>query len=226
MRMWIPSRSSGAGSAPSPSRCVSFPILPSVRLGLLGGTFDPPHLAHLHTGEVAYRQLELDRVVFMPAGAPWQKAGRSVSASTHRWEMTRLAVDGVDYFEADDREVHREGWTYTADTVAEFDAGTEIVLILGADAARNLPTWHRAEEVLDRVDLAVAPRPGTPLPEDVPAWGAKTAFLDMAPLDVSGTLIRERASSGRSVRFLVRDAVWHYLIRHRLYAAGSATPVP
>ncbi|HEY7563791.1 MAG TPA: nicotinate (nicotinamide) nucleotide adenylyltransferase, partial [Acidimicrobiia bacterium] len=131
-----------------------------MRSGLLGGTFDPPHIAHLLAGEVAYRQLRLDRVIFMPAGSPWQKANRRVSSAHHRWEMTKLAVSGVDYFVADDREVHREGWTYTADTLDTFDPTEEVVLILGADAARGLPTWERSAEVLSRVELAIVPRPG------------------------------------------------------------------
>ncbi len=208
---------------------ASFPILAHVRIGLLGGTFDPPHMAHLHTGEVAYRQLDLDMVVFMPAGAPWQKAGRGVSAPEHRWMMTCLAVEGVDYFEPDDREVHRDGWTYTADTLATFEPGVEIALILGADAARRIPTWQRADEVMSRVELAVAPRPGTSasevdaaIPEDL---SGRTTWLDMAPIDLSGTVIRQRVASGHSVRFLVPDPVWAYVIERRLYATDSQAPV-
>ncbi|HEX2154789.1 MAG TPA: nicotinate-nucleotide adenylyltransferase [Acidimicrobiia bacterium] len=191
-----------------------------MRIGILGGTFDPPHLAHLHTGEVAYHQLGLDMVVFMPAGAPWQKAARHVSAPEHRWAMTRLAVAGVDYFVADDREVHRDGWTYTADTLADFDDELELVLILGADSARNLPTWHRATEVLERVVLAVAPRPSTAAADVETSLQGKVEmhWLDMVPLDVSGTQIRRRVSRGLSTRFLVRDAVWRYFIEEDLYA--------
>lgn len=196
-----------------------------VHIGLLGGTFDPPHLAHLHTGEVAFRQLGLDRVLFLPAGAPWQKAGRRLSPSEHRWEMTRLAVSGVDYFEADSREVHRDGWTYTADTLATFADDWRITLILGADAARNLPTWNRAEDVLDRVDLAVAPRPGTSQAQVEEALGKTVTWLDMAPLDVSGTLIRRRVGEGKSARFLVRDSVWKYFTGRSLYAVSAGQPV-
>ena len=91
-----------------------------MRRGILGGTFDPPHLAHLVAGEAAWRQLGLEVVTFIPAGAPWQKQGRQVTEAAHRWEMTRLAVAGVDYFEADDREILRRGPTYTVDTLAQF----------------------------------------------------------------------------------------------------------
>lgn len=215
------------GSDRSATRSVWFPILAPVRIGILGGTFDPPHLAHLHTGEVAYRQLGLDMVVFMPAGAPWQKAERRVSAPQHRWEMTRLAVAGVEYFLADDREVHRDGWTYTADTLATFDDSVDIALILGADSARNLPTWHRADEVLARADLAVAPRAGTDDQEVEESVGGavKTVWLDMVPLDISGSLIRHRVAQRRSARFLVRDAVWRYFMGKNLYTDEIAAPV-
>lgn len=201
-----------------------------MRIGLLGGTFDPPHVAHLHTGEVAFRQLDLDVVMFMPAGSPWQKAGRSVSSPEHRWAMTRLAIRGIDYFVADDREVHRDGWTYTADTLATFDAGDEIALILGADTARKLPTWQRSDEVMSRVELAVAPRPGTD-PSEVAAaipadLAGRTTWLDMAPIDLSGTLIRRRVAAGLSVRFLVPDPVWAYFMDQKLYVTDSQAPVP
>lgn len=163
----------------------------------------------------------------MPAGAPWQKAGRRVSAPEHRWEMTRLAVEGVDYFRPDDREVHRDGWTYTADTLATFPIEIQITLILGADSARNLPTWQQADEVLSRVDLAVAPRPGVDAAsvEESMRQAVKMVWLDMVPLDVSGTVIRERVGRGMPSRFLVRDAVWRYFMGRSLYTGDTRTPV-
>jgi nicotinate-nucleotide adenylyltransferase len=191
-------------------------MLAEVRSGLLGGTFDPPHIAHLLAGEVAYRQLGLDRVVFVPAGSPWQKAGRKVSSAHHRWEMSHLAVDGVDYFEADEREVHRDGWTYTADTLDTFDPAEELVLILGADAARGLPTWQRSADVLARAQVAVVPRPGVERSE-VDSLVKVERWLDMPPLPVSGTLIRQRAVSGLGIRFLVTEQVYQYLDEQNLY---------
>lgn len=187
-----------------------------MRSGLLGGTFDPPHIAHLLAGEVAYRQLGLDRVIYMPAGSPWQKAGRRVSAAVHRWTMTELAVSPIEYFEADDREVHRDGWTYTADTLTTFPAPEGIVMILGSDAALGLPTWHRSTDVLARVELAVVPRPGVDraaVEEQVKV----DHWLDMPSLPVSGTLIRERVQAGQGYRFLVTDAVFAYVDEQDLY---------
>jgi len=107
-----------------------------MKRALLGGTFDPPHLAHLVAGEAAYRNLGVDVVTFMPAGRPWQKSGNDVTAAEHRWAMTELAVEGVGYFEADDREVHRDGWTYTA------PAGSFLANEFGgADLVGNVREW-------------------------------------------------------------------------------------
>ena len=200
-------------------------MLAKVRSGLLGGTFDPPHIAHLLAGEVAYRQLGLDRVVFIPAGSPWQKAGRKVSSAHHRSVMSRLAVEGVDYFEADEREVHRDGWTYTADTLDGFDPTEELVLILGADAARGLPTWERSADVLARAQVAVVPRPGVGRSE-VDSLVKVERWLDMPALPLSGTLIRQRAAAGFDGDDGVRDP-GRYLLERR--GAGSnvrATPAP
>jgi nicotinate-nucleotide adenylyltransferase len=190
-----------------------------VRSGLLGGTFDPPHIAHLLAGEVGYRQLELDRVIFMPAGSPWQKAGRQVSPAYHRWTMTQMAVDKVDYFFADDREVHRDGFTYTVETLATFDRDEEVVIILGADAARGLPTWERWEEVLARAEVVVAPRSGVEPGEVEDAIG-KATWLDMPPFPISGTLIRRRIAEGLGARFLVSEPVYEYIVEHGLYQLG------
>ncbi len=193
-------------------------MLPAVHRGILGGTFDPPHVAHLLAGEAAYRDLALDVVTFLPAGSPWQKAGRAVSAAEHRWAMTEAAVAGVAYFEADDREVRRPGWTYTADTLATFPAGERITLVLGADAARGLPTWERLAEVLARADVAVMDRPGVARAEVEAAAGRPVTWLDAPQVAISGTMLRARAAAGGSLRFLVPDAGWRYVTEHGLYA--------
>lgn len=191
-------------------------ILSGVRRGILGGTFDPPHIAHLVAGEAAFRESALDVVTFLPAGAPWQKVGIGVTASEHRWEMTRLAIAGVAYFEADDREVRRDGWTYTADTLSTFPDDEELVLILGSDAAAGVRTWRRWEEVLERVSVAVMPRPGVD-PGEVAAAVGPHHRLATPLLDVSGTSLRAGRRAGSSIRFLVPDAVCAYVEEHGLY---------
>ncbi len=187
-----------------------------MRRALLGGTFDPPHIAHLVTAEAAWRQLDVDVVTFLPAGSPWQKAERRVTHHDHRWHMVLAAVEGIEYFAADPREVHRDGWTYTVDTLNSFDPADELWLILGSDAAANLPTWNRADEVLERARVAVAPRPGTEAGAVESVLGSVT-WLDMPALQVSGTEIRARATAGKSIRFLVSEPVWRYVEEHAIY---------
>ena len=190
----------------------------------MGGTFDPPHVAHLVAGEAAYQQLGVDVVTFIPAGSPWQKPTDGVSPAEQRWEMTRLAVAGVDYFEADDREVRREGWTYTIDTLDSYDH-EEITLILGADAAAGLGSWQRGEEIANRASIAVVPRPGTDPDAVEAAIDVPFTWLDVPLLDISGTMLRERSRAGGSIRFLVRDPVWRYVIEHDLYVAERTSPL-
>ncbi len=191
-----------------------------MRRAILGGTFDPPHIAHLAAGEAAYWQLGVDVVTFMPAGSPWQKRGRLVSDAHHRLEMTRLAVESVEYFDVDPVEVDREGWTYTADTLDLFP-DDEIYLVLGSDAAANLPTWNRADEVLGRATVAVMGRPGTDRARIEATLGGGFVWLDTPAIELSGTELRERVAAGRSIRFLVPDLVFEYVEANRLYRNGD-----
>lgn len=188
-----------------------------MRRGILGGTFDPPHMAHLVAADAASRQLDLDVVTFIPAGAPWQKADLDVSEPRHRWEMTRRAVSGVPGFEADDREVRREGWSYTVDTLATFPAEEELVLVVGADAAAGIRSWHHPDEVLTRVRVAVMPRPGVDRRAVETAVG-DPAWLDTPELSLSGTMLRDRRRRGLGIRFLVPEPVFTYIEDHHLYA--------
>lgn len=187
--------------------------------GILGGTFDPPHLAHLVAGEGAYRQLHLDMVTFIPAGLPWQKEGTGVSSAWHRWEMTKLAIEAVEYFEADDREVQRSGPTYTADTLDSFPSDEKLTLILGADAAAGLRSWERHDDILERARVAVMPRPGVDDTDVIAAVGAGIHWLDLPRLEMSGTELRHRAGKNMSLRFLVPETVWRYIVENDLYAS-------
>ncbi len=193
-------------------------MLPAVRRGILGGTFDPPHLAHLVAAEAAYRQLDLDIVTFLPAGAPWQKAGRELASPEHRLEMARLATEEVEYFEVDDREIGHDGWTYTIDTLASFPDEEWIVLIIGADAALGLSSWHRASELLTSTRFAVAPRPGAHRRAVAEVLAlADWRWLDAPELAISSTDMRTRIADHRSVRFLVPASVERHIAAHGLY---------
>lgn len=197
-------------------------MLLAVDIGILGGTFDPPHVAHLFAGQAAYEELPLNVVHFVPAGAPWQKTDRRVSDAEHRLEMTRLACDGVSHFHVDDREVRRDGWTYTADTLASYNPDDRLTLILGSDAAVGLDSWERIDEVKARARIAVMPRPGSDRAEvERAARGAELVWLETPQIHLSGTMLRERVGRGQSIRFLVPDAVEAYIRRHGLYRHGS-----
>jgi nicotinate-nucleotide adenylyltransferase len=187
---------------------------------IFGGTFDPPHFAHLAAGEAARDQLSLDTITFIPAGRPWQKVGRNVSEAHHRLRMTELAIEDVDYFAVDDREVHRDGWTVTIDTVESFEE-ERFVLIVGADAAGGIPTWHRSNDLLDRVKIAVVPRPGIQRSDVETSVRREIVWLDMPPIDLSGTMLRRHVAEGRSIRFLVPDSVLDYVTEHNLYQKPS-----
>ena len=188
-----------------------------MRVAILGGTFDPPHIAHLVLGEAALRQLPVDEVWFVPAGDPWQKEGSRVTPARIRLELVRAAVEQVAHFVVDDREVRRSGPSYTADTVAELRAdGIEPWLVLGADAASGMGSWHRAEE-LTGIAVAVADRPGTDRAAVERGAAGPVTWLDMPSLEISGTELRARVARGASVRFLVPDEVWRHISSESLY---------
>ena len=129
-------------------------------IGVLGGTFDPPHVGHLVLGECARVQLGLERVYFMPAGDPWRKAGSGVTSSSHRLAMTHLAIADNPGFHLDEREVERIGPTYTVDTLRELHAQgmDDVVLILGSDALADMPAWREPDVITALARLAVAPK--------------------------------------------------------------------
>ena len=192
-------------------------------IGLLGGTFDPPHVGHLVLGECARVQLGLDRVSFMPAGDPWRKAGRNVASATDRLAMTNLAIAGNPHFSLDEREVERIGPTYTVDTLRELHGQglDDIVLILGSDALADMPTWREPDVITALARLAVAPKG---MDEGQQAWlaaqvGVDTspALVDMPPIPVSSTLVRERVRDGLPIRYLVPEAVEGYIRERGLY---------
>lgn len=184
-------------------------------LGLFGGTFDPPHLGHLAVANAALDQLALDEVRFVPAGEPWQKADRAVSDARHRLAMVRLATAAEDRFVVDDLEIRRPGPSYTIDTVRSFDE--PVAVILGADAAASIPTWDRAEDLLEVADIAVIPRPGIDLAQVVATVPGRLRGLSMPTIDLSASEIRSHAAAGYSLRYLVPDAVAEYITARGLY---------
>ena len=204
--------------------------MPETRVGLLGGTFDPVHRAHVALAQAALQALQLDEVRWIPAGQPWQKA-REVTAAHHREAMVRLAIADEPRFVLDRIEVERSGPSYTLDTVKALSAAqphTEWALIIGADQYASLHTWVDWRDLLSRVVLAVANRPG-PLPPvhpEVLAFPHRAVPLPM--LDISSTEVRQRVQRSHDISdigALVPSEVARYIENHRLYREnGGVAP--
>jgi nicotinate-nucleotide adenylyltransferase len=192
-----------------------------VRIGFLGGTFDPPHIGHLVLAELAREQLGLAKVLFIPAGDPWRKADRDVSPSAHRLAMTRIATEGNEAFEVDDCEVRREGATYTVDTLHELRARLspedEVVFLAGEDALADMPRWKDPAGIAAAARIAIAPRSDAELPRGLPFDTSSLLRVEMPFIEISSTDLRERARKGLSLRYLVPDGVEAYVREHRLY---------
>jgi nicotinate-nucleotide adenylyltransferase len=194
--------------------------------GVFGGTFDPIHLAHLAVAEAARDTFGLGRVLFIPAAQPPHKPGRGISPVEHRLAMVEAAVAGNPAFEVSRIEVDRAGPSYTVDTLAalcDADPGDHLALILSAESYSELATWHEPRRILDLADLIVAPRVGYAeadpklVPRQFPDAPAAIAFMDGPRIRLSASEIRQRAAEGRSVRYLVPDAVAAYIGDHGLY---------
>jgi nicotinate-nucleotide adenylyltransferase len=197
-----------------------------VRIGILGGTFNPPHLGHLICAQEAYLQLGLDRVTLIPARIPPHKPVEDEPGVEHRLELCRLAIRGDQRFHVSDLEIARDGPSYTVDTLEELHSSApdhELFLIVGGDIAAGLPNWHQPERVLSLATLAVAKRRGTSRAAVDDALralrgGERSMFFRMPRIAISSTMLRERARTGRPIRYYVPDAVEGYIKRHRLYA--------
>jgi nicotinate-nucleotide adenylyltransferase len=201
-----------------------------VRLGILGGAFNPPHIGHLVCAQEALVQLELDRVVFVPVGQAPHRGIEDDPGAEARLELVELAIAGDDRFTSSRIELDREGPSYTSDTLREMrsDAPEDgLFLILGGDQAASLPAWHEPEEVLSLATVAVVER----VSWTRNAIGIKIArlkgservrYLDMPLIQVSSSAIRRRVAAGRPIRYLVSDAVASYIEAKGLYGAGVA----
>jgi nicotinate-nucleotide adenylyltransferase len=192
-------------------------------VGMMGGTFDPVHVGHLVVAETVREALALDRVLFVPAGVPPHKPASEVSAVADRVAMVELATAGNEAFELSRVEVDRPGPSFTVDTVERLALDDDVVVILSAETFRELPTWHEPERLFDAARVAVVPREGYSAPD--PAWlGAtfpgregRVTYVKAPHLGLSSTAIRARVAAGRSIRYVVPDAVATYIADHHLY---------
>jgi nicotinate-nucleotide adenylyltransferase len=189
------------------------------RIGILGGGFDPVHLAHLVIAETARVQFVLDTVVFVPSGIPPHRSA-FVASGKHRLEMVKLAISGNPAFEASDIEIMRTGISYTYDTVNMIrsqNPGSAIFLILGKDAYAIVDSWHRVEELAKMVTFLVADRRGKDVPGGHTSFQHTMCRLDSPLLEISSSDIRTRCMKGQSIRYLVPEPVREYIEREHLY---------
>jgi nicotinate-nucleotide adenylyltransferase len=205
------------------------------RLGLLGGTFNPPHLGHLVCAQEALVQLGLDRVLLVPAGEPPHKAVEGEPGVEHRVAMCEAAVAGDPRFGVSRVDADRAGAAYTVELLRALHADApedELTFIVGGDMAHSLPGWHDPDGVLALARLAVAEREGVRR-EDIAERlsglaGAheRIVFFDMPRLDISSSLLRRRAAAGQPLRYLVPAAVADHIARHGLYRSAEAPSQP
>jgi nicotinate-nucleotide adenylyltransferase len=199
-------------------------------VGLLGGTFNPPHLAHLVCAQEALLQLGLDRVLLVPVAVAPHKAIEADPGVEHRVAMCEAAVAGDDRFGVSRADADREGPSYTVDLLRALSGDDELTFIVGGDMAFSLPAWRDPEGVLALAGIGVAEREGVRRADiserlaDLAGAAERVRFFDMPRLDISSSLIRRRAGAGLPVRYLVPDAVASYIEHERLYRQAPAYP--
>lgn len=192
--------------------------MPALRLGLFGGTFDPPHVGHLLVAQDVAERLRLDRLVFVPARIPPHKQDDLLSPAPLRLEMVRALIRGNELFRVSEVELSREGPSWTVDTLRHYrdlNPDTELFLLVGADQARSFDSWRNPEEVAELATVVVMEREGTGASRE------EFLFVPVTRIDLSSTDIRARARQDRPIRYLVPDAVREIIERNRLYRVQS-----
>ncbi len=191
----------------------------TARVGILGGTFDPPHIGHLATAVEVRNVLRLDEVVLVVANQPWQKVGtRSITPASDRLALVEAAVTPFHGLAASGMEIERGGPTYTVDTLQALAVSrpeTEWFVIVGADAAAGLPTWERADKLASLATFVLVDRPGLPSPPPPPGW--RFVHVAVPRLDVSSSQLRDRVATGRPLDVLVPAPVIAEIHERRLY---------
>jgi nicotinate-nucleotide adenylyltransferase len=185
-------------------------------IGVFGGSFDPVHHGHLIVGRVAYEKLGLTRLAFVPAREQPFKQGRHRSSAEHRCAMLSLAISAMPGFLLERLELDRPGPSYTVHTLRELQQrhpGTELMLLLGADAAAELSEWYEADQIPRLARIVVFARPGSQVSLKPPI----AQVIEVPAIDISATEVRRRVSRGQPIRYWVPDTVAEYIARHRLY---------
>src|SRR4051812_34909711 len=190
------------------------------RVGVMGGTFDPIHHGHLVAASEVADRFDLDEVVFVPTGAPWQKSDRAVSPPEDRYLMTVIATSAHPRFSVSRVDIDRDGPTYTIDTLRDLRAGrdpdAQFWFITGADALGAILSWRDPEQLFELAHFVGCPRPGHPL-ADPGLPGASVSLVEIPALAISSTDCRSRVATGRPIRYLVPDGVVQYIAKRGLY---------
>jgi nicotinate-nucleotide adenylyltransferase len=196
----------------------------SMRIGVMGGTFDPIHYGHLVTAEAALAEFQLDEVVFVPTGQPWMKADRDVAAPEDRYLMTVIATSSNPRFSVSRIEIERDGPTYTVETLQELrhqrPDGIELFFITGADAILEIFQWKDPDEVLNLAHFIGATRPGYDVARferEAPTSHPNISVMTVPALAISSSDIRRRVREGRPIRYLVPEGVQTYIEKSQLY---------
>jgi nicotinate-nucleotide adenylyltransferase len=199
------------------------PELP--RIGVFGGTFDPPHIGHLILAQIACDRLNLERMVFVPAAQPPHKQDQRITAALHRFAMLQRAVQGNPRFEVSRVDMDRQGPHYTSDMLSILRAqhrGYELFFLMGADSFSELMTWRAPEWIIAQATLAVLRRPNTAINLDalearLPGVRERVVIVDAPLIEISASALREIVRKGHSIRYQVPDAVLEYINQQRLY---------
>lgn len=201
------------------------------RIGIFGGTFDPVHYGHLLLAETCREQLNLDSVVLLPAGSPPHKSDSDISPASHRLEMLKLAVSGCPEFQIDERELKREGPSYTVLTLQELSSeqpDSTLYFLMGADSLRDIPGWKDPQQILQLATVVAVNRPGIPLPEtaEVRVWAGDLAdsirVIQTLGTDLSSSTLRSQVAANLSIRFMTPRAVGVYIEQHELYRTAAS----
>jgi len=193
------------------------------KIGVMGGTFDPIHNGHLVAASEVAHLFQLDEVIFVPTGQPWQKTDREVSRAEDRYLMTVIATASNPRFSVSRVDIERPGPTYTADTLSDLHAehpDAELYFITGADALSQILTWHRLDELFQLAHFVGVTRPGYTLDDDHLPKGAVT-LVEVPAMAISSTDCRRRVAEGRPVWYLVADGVVQYISKRKLYRDGA-----
>jgi nicotinate-nucleotide adenylyltransferase len=198
-----------------------------MKIGIMGGTFDPVHLGHLIIAEEARTSLGLDKVMFIPAGNPWMKSGYEITPANHRVEMVKLAIQSNPFFSLVTVEVDRPGSTFTVDTLEQLwkDVGydSQLYLLMSWDSLADMPNWKAPYRISKMATVVAFPRPGLNRPDPaimesvIPGFSERSLMPEEPCIGISSTAIRARVAAGKSIRYLVPDAVEKYIADNGLY---------